>query len=276
MWKQLNLRASLPHETTRKAGRMRIVVNHSSEHAFSDMKKRHRLLLNVSAADLRPPEGVPTFLLDSVLLSMDIFETVQQGRVTPAKRHKASTSSDYVLQAATSQLVDNLGHNSLDASLLEAQGIVSTPASSPTLKRNRSPVSIPTKTTTLPVTIAREVSNHCRLTTMTDYQDVLADPRTTCETPDLQTLIDGALRLSVTRSINSKSIPGIKIKANTFGLGLAEVAPILWRPDYLSVRRRGCPHIISYADVTIVSVSKSSTGTCHRSVSLSISRCWED
>lgn len=252
------------------------MVNHSSEHAFSDMKKRHRLLLNVSAADLRPPEGVPTFLLDSVLLSMDIFETVQQGRVTPAKRHKASTSSDYVLQAATSQLVDNLGHNSLDASLLEAQGIVSTPASSPTLKRNRSPVSIPTKTTTLPVTIAREVSNHCRLTTMTDYQDVLADPRTTCETPDLQTLIDGALRLSVTRSINSKSIPGIKIKANTFGLGLAEVAPILWRPDYLSVRRRGCPHIISYADVTIVSVSKSSTGTCHRSVSLSISRCWED
>jgi hypothetical protein len=51
----------------------------------------------------------------------------------------------------------------------------------------------------------------------------------------MQTLIDGALRLSVLSSINSKMLTGIKIKANTFGPGLADLVPTIWKPNYLWV-----------------------------------------
>jgi hypothetical protein len=48
---------------------------------------------------------------------------------------------------------------------------------------------------------------------------------------EVKTMVDGAMRLSVCGS--TKSSAGLKTKANTFSVGLADVAPILWRPGYL-------------------------------------------
>jgi len=52
---------------------------------------------------------------------------------------------------------------------------------------------------------------------------------------DLETLIDGAFRTSILGRIKNKMLPGVKVKANAFEVGLADVAPSLWKPGYLSV-----------------------------------------
>jgi hypothetical protein len=50
---------------------------------------------------------------------------------------------------------------------------------------------------------------------------------------EIHSMVDAAVRLSV-YGIN-KSSTGIKVKANTFSVGLADIAPVLWRPGYLAV-----------------------------------------
>ena len=52
----------------------------------------------------------------------------------------------------------------------------------------------------------------------------------------IESIIDGALRLSVHGSFSGRSTCGLRVKANTFRLGLADVAPVLWKPGYLLVR----------------------------------------
>jgi hypothetical protein len=49
-------------------------------------------------------------------------------------------------------------------------------------------------------------------------------------------MVDGAMRLSICGTLNRKLV-GWKAKASTFRLGLADVAPAIWRTGYLVVRR---------------------------------------
>lgn len=56
----------------------------------------------------------------------------------------------------------------------------------------------------------------------------------TTDTSEVKRLVDGAMRLSVCCSLQ-KTSNDLKIKANTFNVGLADVAPVLWKPGYLLV-----------------------------------------
>lgn len=243
---------------------MRVTVNHSSEYAAAAVKQPHRVLSNVFPADVQPPEGVSAFFLDSVLLSMDIFDTVKRERVTIAKRLKTSVGQGDLSQATTSQPVGYSERETLDELLLETEVVVSLPASSPELKRNRSIASALRRTAILPISPPGKASKECRLTATTcGTQDRLADTRSSPDTADLHALVDGALRLSVMSSINSKSLSGIRIKANTFRLGLAEIAPTLWRPGYLLVRKKAYQRVISDTYCTIGFVPESKPATCY-------------
>jgi hypothetical protein len=53
------------------------------------------------------------------------------------------------------------------------------------------------------------------------------------EVEEVKRLVDGAMRLSI-YGVNRTST-GLKVKANTFAVGLADIAPALWRPGYLAV-----------------------------------------
>ncbi|KAF9693895.1 hypothetical protein EKO04_008392 [Ascochyta lentis] len=230
VWSQLGLQPTLPHSITHEPGKLRIMINHASERAVSAVKQHHRILSNISAADIQPPEGIPVFLLDSVLLSMDVFETVQRGRVTTAKRLKTLTYTNNPSPPATSQAFEDVAQGAFGTRLLDMKDTVSAPESSPATKRTRSPTSSPVRTAPFVGRLYRD----CQLTARNcDSQDEISNTRSNVGIADLQTLVDRALRLSVTGSINSKSVPGTKVKANTFGPGLAEVAPTLWRPGYL-------------------------------------------
>lgn len=62
-------------------------------------------------------------------------------------------------------------------------------------------------------------------------------PSPSSELEAVKQLIDGAMRLSISGGNNAST--GLKVKANTFAVGLADVAPALWRPGYLTVSSIG-------------------------------------
>lgn len=54
---------------------------------------------------------------------------------------------------------------------------------------------------------------------------------------EIASMVDGALRLSISGTL-SKAPIGLKAKASTFRLGLADVAPAIWKTGYIVVRER--------------------------------------
>jgi hypothetical protein len=227
VWVQLHLNPSIPCDTAHEPGKLRIMISHSDQTATLAPKQRHRVLSNVSAADVRPPEGVPVFSLDSVELSIDVFEIITRRNTSTAKRLKTSSTSNQQSQLEDSQDIDGVDHETADTLLL-APNLTCPSHFTSTLKRPRpliSPTSLPNEA--LPG--LRLKSQLCKLHGTQLYS-------TGVEPTSMQILIDAALRLSVLSSITSKMSPGIKVKANTFRLGLADLVPTLWKPGYLLVR----------------------------------------
>lgn len=208
--------------------------------------------------------------LDSVLLSIDIFEIVQRKQPTTIKRLKTSTSKNDSQQATKSVSVRCSNQEPLDKILLDAGRADSLHMPSSNLKRNREPTIAPTSTTILSIIPIGETSEAGRHDAMIfGSGSDLTDKTSIVDLTKLCTLVDGALRLSVTSSINIKSQSGIKIKASTFGLGLAKVAPILWRPGYLLVREGA--RLLLITNILIVFVTESMSITYYWSISLSTS-----
>lgn len=164
---------------------------------------------------------------------MDIYELAQRRKTTTAKRRKTSTDSSVVTQPASSQKDPGPRQETFDDCLHLAQNTDTLSTVSSSVKRCRSPNS------------PDEANSDCRsIACVPNRQTRTANTRTNLSIANLRMLIDGALRLSIVSSINNKMLPGIKVKASTFGHGLADVAPILWRPGYLLVRRETCSSII--------------------------------
>lgn len=229
------------------------MINHIDQTSQRAAKQRHRVLANMSAADSRPPEGVPFFSLDSIGFSMDVFEVIPKRTIPTAKRLKPSPSSNQQsqLEAQGSRDLNDVGHEPPDPLLLDPDRTRTSHLTS-TLKRSRPRVSPTVRTVASPSSLQSETLLVPQPTSQVcETQDTHLS-FTGVESTSMQTLVDGALRLSVLSSINSKMLPGIKVKANTFGPGLANIVPTLWKPGYLLVRatrtsrdRRSCSHPIS-------------------------------
>ncbi|KAJ4987220.1 hypothetical protein SVAN01_07231 [Stagonosporopsis vannaccii] len=197
VWKQLGLQ---PLSHVQSPGKLRIAVTYAHEGEAPTEKQRHRTLPSTPATDVRPPEGVPSMSLDSILLSVDIFKLPERKKTATGKRLKMSTSNGGLSQPRPSGMIDSLE--------LELSGatLFTSPAS---LKRAR--------TLALPTIDSGPYS-----------------PQVSLDIGDLETLIDGSLQVSILGRINNKMLPGVKLKASTFEVGLADIAPILWKPGFLS------------------------------------------
>lgn len=198
------------------------MINHSDDNAALATRQYHRVLSNIPTSDVRPPEGVSVFSLDSVVLCMDVFELIPKTTTSIAKRLKMSTDNDNPSKATDCHNVEDSGHEPPGA-LVGFDSGLSLYSAPPSIKRSRPLIPSEGQTATSP----RAQPN--------GDEERRIPPRGTQPT-NMQTLIDGALRLSILGSIKGKTLPGIKIKANTFGPGLADLAPALWKPGYLSVR----------------------------------------
>jgi hypothetical protein len=225
-------------DTAVDPGTIRLDVNHASVMGMQGKKERHRLFLDVPAADVRPPQGIAEISLHTVRLCMDILETSPRRRSTtkrsnsPRSERRASTldeeDSDTLLHGMASE--DLLHDIDTDRSQTAARAVacrkrkrlatetvMSTQSHSPdkakTLKRSRK---------------RQLVDSFMERKTRPDF--------TSSDRINVASMVDGAMRMSICGTLNRTTV-GWKAKASTFCLGLADVAPAIWRTGYLAVRR---------------------------------------
>jgi hypothetical protein len=195
-----------------KPGTIHISINHACYSGSQEEQKRHSVFLNTPAADVRPPEGVPSAALHCVRFCMDLAEAKQAFRPT-LKRSKTSLTDINTVRSAT----DRVTHDRLGRSYV---CLVEAPSGG----------DIPLKETQDSVPYAELQTGKRKRKPTTDNVDQVFSNAT-----GIGIMVDGALRLAVCGGLN-KSVNGLKIKANTFLLGLSSIAPIFFRVGYLTVR----------------------------------------
>jgi hypothetical protein len=238
----LKLQPTLPSESADGSSPTtgRFNITHACNEARDDTKTRHRLFSNVPAADVQPPEGVPKFALGTIRLCMDILETKQRpqlkrSRTSPDDLHKCVPQDDF----DQSEELHPLLHDISSTPIPTAQSHLASPQFTPpstTRKRKRPVTHAATRANSLPVpSFGQERASRRNPVIGQDPAAMSLTDLPAPETTEIQLLIDGAMRLSVCTNLN-KTSNGLKVKANTFAFGLADVAPVLWRPGYLLVR----------------------------------------
>jgi hypothetical protein len=217
-------------------GTIHLDIHHAPHAGIQEEKRRHRLFSGVPAADVRPPEGITGVSLQSVRLCMDVLESSPRRRLT-TKRSNLSPGERKppVLDEEDS---NTLLHEMAPDDLLHG-GYISRNPTSPkataSRKRKRSTIEISVSTQSRPLGDA-DTSKRQRKRPSTDssVQRHLRTDSTSSSRTDVASMVDGALRLSICGTLNKTAV-GWKVKASTFRLGLADVAPAIWKSGYLVV-----------------------------------------
>ncbi|KAF3007834.1 hypothetical protein E8E13_010694 [Curvularia kusanoi] len=228
VWRQLHLQPAIPDERTLGPGKLRLLVNYAIGTAAVTAGPHKGILPDVPAAELQPPEGIYSLTLDSIEISADIFQPTPQRKFVRTKRPRTPKDLDVAWEARFSQPTGDASDAVTDApssGILEAVPLApgrKRPIASTTERPNSSPAEpVSEKRTKTP-------PGQRRSKALGERQN--PEPNLGCA--GLRLLIDGALRLSVLSTISNKLFPDLKVKANTFELGLMDIAPCLWRPDY--------------------------------------------
>lgn len=194
--------------------------------------KKQRCDKRVSFAPIvntKPPEGTRVVSLDSVHFSMAFLESSQRTRRTN-KRQKRERISSQVFQSDILSPVDEYSQK-FDVPLYENDdhGIMPAPGKqtreSPTHSLQSTSRQSHTSHNSSPNARKEVLASLSHPWPMAPWLDHVA----------VEQMVDGGFRLSVCGSPSGKSLHGLKFKANTFQLGLADIAPTMWRPGYLHV-----------------------------------------
>jgi hypothetical protein len=263
-WEQLNLQSSWVPGPDDELGIARISLNRRTSDGSAHSKTIHRVFSGVPATDMKPPEGIPHFSLDSVRLSMDILDSKEQVRTTGAKHPKMSTKRGSISASQSSSLRGKATQGQLcEQSSLATETRAMCPergAARHTVdghdaarKRKRA-------------LSADDISSSPTLALSSDLYGCDAAPNLV----GFGKLIDGALRLAICGFI--KAANGIKVKANSIHYGLAELIPELWSPGFSSVglalaataEQTNCP---------LVYVNEGTVITCYQSLPYPFRRC---
>jgi hypothetical protein len=243
VWSQLKLEPIIQNDAGLQDGVAHISVVHCEDNGSYTGQKRHRIFDNVPGADLQPPENVANMQLEVVRFYMDILEPKQRPQLRRSNTSAVGSESssqhpdpkvrqdhdlDEVLQEPPSP---NHGLS------WETATHSPSPNTAPTdLKRKRSDIRTATHAIS-PAVVPRAPGLRKRnlpgktATSLPTASDTLPGDQLT----EIYQLIDAGMRLSICGT--SKLSSGIKIKANTFVLCLADIAPVVWRPGYLGVRK---------------------------------------
>lgn len=225
VWQQLTLRPSLPNNSITNSGTIRLNISHATVARKEVGQKHHRLFSDVPATDIRPPEGVLSVSLQSVRLCLDILETSPRRKLVVPR---SSPSSDERIKAEDKTMVlfdiDSTGN-------APSHDVTKPVPFDASRKRKRSVASMSLTPLEFPGRHADSGGRDTQVDLSSQSQHRLSSMQFQAE---VQTMVDSALRLSI-RGIISKYPNGLKAKANTFRLGLADVAPTLWRSGYTEV-----------------------------------------
>ncbi|KAH8730219.1 hypothetical protein GQ44DRAFT_756698 [Phaeosphaeriaceae sp. PMI808] len=238
IWPQLKLVPTLSTDLL-QPGMTHIALNLSDNDSSIEERNSHRILKNVPNSDLKPPESIPRFELNVVHFSMDILEAKPRPRLKRSKTPPAQSRANqrnYEYNVDRYKDPDVLLHD-MDSSVssvsLKPISTNSSLAISPMdRKRKRSGVQAQLQMTSSRMASALyDIRPGKDLPASHDLQSTSQNILSTGDAAEVQLMVDGAMRLSIYGS--NKTAGGLKVKANTFKIGLADVAPALWRPGYL-------------------------------------------
>ncbi|PVH94643.1 hypothetical protein DM02DRAFT_676054 [Periconia macrospinosa] len=240
-WGQLNLLPSIPEQLGQFGNQtIRINLGQSSKDIDDGIKKCHRLVATMV------PDGVPTLALHSIHLNIIVSENMSKTSVQRLRKSQMESTPSFSQDTfpyddgkgdTPSALSDeqlNLEHCS-DEEILFATTEPS--LARQTGKRKRSVTAsnvhmhVPDSTG-----FPSDTKRYCHGISST-LGTPLLDSHTLqkSEVQLLSHMVDAAVRFSVLNSLKG-SATGLKVKANNFTARLADVAPTLWRPGFLSVR----------------------------------------
>lgn len=218
-----------------------INLSHSDNESSTKERRCHRMFNKVPAADTRPPDGIATLQLQTVRFSMDILESKQRpqlkrSKTLPVESHAKSWQTGYEIhQNKGSDLsLDEMvaTDNNLNSKSAVTKSSLATSLTN--RKRKILDTQIPIDTILSPVLSTAYVTRTRKHpATSSNMQSYIQNTSAKNELTEIQLMVEGAMRLSI-YGVN-KSSDGLKLKANTFRAGLAELAPALWRPGYLVV-----------------------------------------
>ena len=177
--------------------------------------------------DMKPPEGIPRVVLDSVMMSMDILDSRQRMKIMSVKHSRTSAKKNDlpVPQRCHGESTATEQHTSRQSSLAtgthamhleEGSTCHTVKRQDNSQKRKRAP---DTDTVASSPVLSHSSDVH--------RFEAAVNPASS------EKLVDGALRLAVC-GVN-KAVHGIKVRASSFDSGLADLIPELWSPGFLRV-----------------------------------------
>ncbi|KAL6170732.1 hypothetical protein ACJQWK_03696 [Exserohilum turcicum] len=230
IWQQLRLKPGLLSNAVTGSGTVRLSISHSSTTGKDMEQKRHRLFPSMPVTDLQPPEGIMSVSIDSIRLSMEILE-IGPRRRPPTKRSSPSSCDQKV------PIPEAEDSNTLvcDTALAEEalDDHTSRPDTTATSRKRKRPV---TDMSAASLEDSDQTATPSKTSVPADSNLMLRQgpfPAGPSQL-DIPSMIDSALRLSIKGTMN-KLPHGLKVKASTFRLGLADIAPTLWRSGYADV-----------------------------------------
>ena len=220
-------------------GTIRLDINHSSATSMQEGKKRHRIFSDVPAVDIQAPKGIASVSLQSIRICMDILEASPRRR--PAVKRTTSSSGERKVATAEEEDSDTLLYE-LELEDLSPAGHINRMSTAPRAPghRKRKRPAAEDVVSTQSASLEQAETPKRRRNRPTNDSSVRRKSRTIPKLPeqiDVASMVDGALRLSISGTL-SKAPIGLKAKASTFRLGLADVAPAIWKTGYIVVRER--------------------------------------
>jgi hypothetical protein len=222
------LKPSLPIDPIVETGTVHLDVSHAN--GADEEQKRHRLFPDVPAADVHPPAGVLSVSLQAIRLTMDVLETSPRRR--PAAKRSNTFPGEYKGSGLEVEDSETLLFNMTPVT--DASHAGRTPTAS--RKRKRPATDVPLTSQSTPIASAVTLKRSRRRPATDSYvqRSPPLDDAGSSNLLEIENIVDGALRLSICGGLG-KSANGLKVKASTFRLGLADVSPALWRSGFLSV-----------------------------------------
>ncbi|KAH7401580.1 hypothetical protein BKA66DRAFT_565202 [Pyrenochaeta sp. MPI-SDFR-AT-0127] len=232
VWGQLMLQPSIPTDIALEPGIIRLNIKYNDNNNNTRPQEEHRrrrVCMEMPTTDVQPPLGVPIIALETIRFTIEIVETRQRTK-TAHKRLRVEGEADGHLLSVTNSVVPNAA-NILDAPRHESGCPVTTPIERKPMRSasrsNRGKNSSP------PLLSVRHRGTRRQPVISTDLRPNSGVTVVANNYLEVEDIVDAALRFSVSGSSNNKSVNGLKVKASTFQAGLADIAPALWRPDYL-------------------------------------------
>lgn len=202
---------------------IRICISHCEYLSADNEKERHQIFADIPPSDIQPPASVARLEVNAIRLCMDVLEArprppLKRTRTAPTKINPSSSPAGPV------------GNSQADRVAAMEGNFATVVVPSPQLD------------TAAPAHLTRCKSGQG----VTKLVAKTAETIVNDEYVMLSVMVDGALRLASCGGLATRQSIGLKVKANTFGHGLADVIPNIWKPGHLLVPCRETSRLLRY------------------------------